>query len=67
MIEKLYELLTKVGITKGQDKVLHFIAGILLGVVGQVMFADSIMMVIPVIVGGIGKELYDQYSRHFRL
>ena len=60
MIDKFYELLTKVGITRGQDKVLHFIAGLCLGVVGQVSFPESILMLLPVAVGAVGKELYDE-------
>ena len=62
MIEKLYELLTKVGITKGQDKVLHFIAGLGLGVVGQVLFPESLWMISPVIGFGVGKEIWDRYK-----
>lgn len=62
-MEKLHELLTKVGITKGQDKVLHFIAGLGLGVVGQVLFPESVFMLITVIAGAIGKELYDEFVK----
>ena len=60
MIEKLYELLTKVGITKGQDKILHGLAGVLIGVVSSIIFAGSALMIVPVLGIAIGKELYDE-------
>ena len=63
MIEKIYELLTRAGITRGQDKVLHFIAGLGLGVAGQVLFPDSILMIVPILGIAIGKELYDEFVK----
>lgn len=52
--------MTKIGITKVQDKVLHFGAGIILGIVGQVLFSESILMIAPIVIGAVGKELYDE-------
>ena len=60
MIEKLYELLTKVGITRGQDKVLHWLAGL----IGSVITAYLFGAVVGFFIGGalgLGKEIYDKY------
>ena len=63
MIDSLYNLLSRFGITSHQDKVLHFVVGLGLGVIGQLLFPESILMLIPVLVGAIGKELYDELVR----
>ena len=60
MIEKFYELLTKVGITRGQDKVLHAVIGFGLGVVGQIIFSGSILVLLPLVLVAVGKEIKDK-------
>jgi len=61
MIDKLYELLAKVGIVEGADKILHWTAGFLIGGAVTYLFDD----VLGFLVGfafGLGKEYYDKYN-----
>ena len=60
MIDSLYNLLTKIGITRGQDKVLHVIAGFITGVVVTIVFGGAIGFLAGFAVA-IGKELYDKF------
>ncbi len=61
MIDKLYELLTKIGITKSQDKVLHILAGLIITI--AVGFALTVSHgVLAGVIAGLAKELYDQYD-----
>ena len=62
MIDYLYGLMAKVGITRGQDKVLHAGAGFIIGVVFMVILPNTMYPVIAVIIAGVGKELYDYYD-----
>ncbi len=61
MIEKLYELMTKIGITRNQDKVLHFMAGFMIAISFTLVFAP-IYGVVAGVVAGLGKEAWDQYQ-----
>ena len=63
MIDKFYELLTKLGVEKGHDKILHALVGFFLGLLGHYLFIDSILMIAPVVIGAVGKELYDKYIK----
>jgi hypothetical protein len=63
MIEALYSLMAKIGITSKQDKILHFIVGFILGVVGHILTPDSIAMLAPTILFAVGKELFDRYVK----
>ncbi|MGD2065747.1 MAG: hypothetical protein PVI43_01075 [Candidatus Bathyarchaeota archaeon] len=63
MIQKLYEIMTKVGITRYQDKVLHVIAGMFMGAVSQLSVPRSIIPIFVAILIAIGKELYDKYIK----
>ena len=65
MIQKLYELISKIGITKGQDKVLHFLAGFVVGVFGMLLLPYDFIPypVVAVVAVAVGKELYDKYIK----
>ena len=63
MIQKFYDLLTKVGITKAQDKVLHALAGFIVGFAWYLLLPNSIIPVVVVVAVAIGKELYDKYIK----
>ena len=60
MIAWMIDVLSVLGITRGQDKVLHFIAGFIVGAVGMLLFGG--FSVIAVIAVAIGKELYDEFK-----
>ena len=65
MIQKLYELMYKIGITKGQDKVLHFLAGFVVGVFGMFLLPYDFIPypVVAVVAVAVGKEVYDKYIK----
>ena len=65
MIQKLYELMSKIGITKGQDKILHLLAGFVVGVFGMFLLPYDFIPypVVALVVIAIGKELYDKYIK----
>ena len=63
MIAKLYELMFSIGIKTHQDKVLHFVAGLLVGAISHIFIVDSILVLAPVILVAVGKELYDKYIK----
>lgn len=52
--------MAKVGITRGQDKVLHWIAGFITGVVVTLVFGGAIGFLAGFGVA-LGKELYDKF------
>ena len=62
MIERLYLLMARIGITTHQDKVLHAIAGFLVGAITMYFFIGTMYPVLAVIAVGLGKELYDEYE-----
>lgn len=62
MIEKLYALMAKLGITRGQDKILHFVAGFMIVAMLFFVFADYIAFLVMLFVA-FGKELYDKYIK----
>lgn len=49
----------------GLDKVLHFLAGMVIGFIGLVVFKSAIGVIVPVVVAGILKEMYDWVSSVF--
>ncbi len=57
-IKKLYDKIFNIF---PYDKNLHFIAGMALAVPGIMLFGISINAVIPAIVVGIAKEVYDYF------
>lgn len=59
MIDKFYSTMIKIGITKGQDKVLHFIAGF---IVGGVTIPFGAYAIVAVVLVALAKEAYDEYS-----
>lgn len=62
MIEKLYALMAKVGITKGQDKVLHFVAGF--GIVAVLFFVfEDYIAFFAMLFFAFWKEVYDKYVK----
>lgn len=61
MIELAYKLLTKLGITTHQDKVLHALVGFAIAFI--VSFFSQELAVILGVVAGVGKELYDKYVK----
>lgn len=61
MIAYLYNIMVKVGITKGQDKVLHFGVGFTVGLVLAIFVSPSIGAIVGAVLG-LAKELYDQYK-----
>ena len=58
MIDYLYSLIAKVGITRGQDKVLHLLVGFALGLIGAISL-DGLYVLLPVIIFAVGKEVRD--------
>lgn len=61
MTEKLYELMTRIGITRGQDKVLHMIGGFIIGAVITYIVGGAIGFLVGFGVA-LAKELYDKYN-----
>lgn len=58
MIQKLYSLFTKIGITRGHDKVLHIAVGFLVGIGLSFLFANYIALIVGATLA-VGKEFYD--------
>lgn len=61
MIDNIYEWLRGVGITKGQDKIIHFIAGFVIALVSSLIFGDEVG-IIAGCLSAIAKEGYDYYD-----
>lgn len=61
MFDKLYSLLSSIGITKHQDKVLHFIAGFLVTIIVAYLVSPHLGLTVGIAVG-LGKELWDEYG-----
>lgn len=61
MIDKLYELITRIGITTHQDKVLHFIAGLIVGAIS--MYFVDVWSILAVLSVAVGKEVYDKFIK----
>lgn len=61
MTELLFKILSKVGITSNQDKILHFGTGFVIAVVLSIVVSPLVGLIAGVIVG-VGKELDDQYK-----
>lgn len=59
MIDKFYSMMIKIGITKRQDKVLHFIAGF---IVGGVTIPFGAYAIVAVVLVALAKEAYNEYS-----
>ena len=49
----------------GTDKLLHFLAGAVIGLIGLVVFNSVIGIVVPTMLAGILKEVYDHLYRWF--
>ncbi len=47
------------------DKMVHFIAGMLLAIPGIMIFHISLDACLPAIVVGVGKEIYDYFHQPF--
>ncbi len=63
MINTLYKLLTKVGITSNQDKVLHFLAGFLIAILGSAFFGGGYGFMIGASAAFL-KECFDVYQAY---
>ena len=61
MIATIYELLAKAGITKGQDKILHAVAGLVITLVVGLLFG-IVYGLISGAVAGVLKEAHDEYD-----
>lgn len=59
MIETLYNVLTRIGIDKGQDKVLHLLAGFVITTIIGLLFGHVVYGLIAGFVAAVGKEVYD--------
>ncbi|MCB5278947.1 MAG: hypothetical protein LHW59_05455 [Candidatus Cloacimonetes bacterium] len=69
MIELAYKILAKIGIAKHQDKVLHFLGGLII-YLGLVYFLSFISFIgiwafVVVVVVAVGKEVYDRKTTGF--
>ncbi len=61
MIDWFYDLLSVLGITKAQDKVIHFLAGYT--VTAIIGFAISLEYgILAGVMAGVLKEVYDEYK-----
>ncbi len=61
MMSILYDLLSVLGITKAQDKVLHFLAGFI--ITALIGFAISLEYgILAGVMAGVLKEIYDEYK-----
>lgn len=49
----------------GKDKVLHFAAGFAIGLISLIVFKTAIGVIVPVMLAGILKEMYDWVSSVF--
>lgn len=68
-MQGIYNFLTKIGITRGQDKVLHFCAGFVIAIglsfvlpditLFKVVLPGPILAFIFTLIVGAGKEAYD--------
>ena len=47
----------------GTDKLLHFFAGAVIGLIGLVVFNSAIGVIIPTMLAGVLKEVYDHLAR----
>ena len=59
MMDKLYLILTNLGINRGQDKILHLIVGFIVGAVVHYFTLGTLWALVAVIAVGVGKEIYD--------
>ena len=60
MIDYIYRLINRVGITHGQDKVLHFAIGFIVGIVLSLLVSPVVAVCTGALLA-VGKELYDRY------
>ena len=63
MIDSLYNILSRIGITSNQDKVLHLLVGIVVGFISHHLIIDSILVLGPMLTVAVGKELWDKYIK----
>ena len=49
------------GVESGGDKIAHFLVGVIIGI-ASFFLIQGIYVVVPVIVAGLGKELYGEYK-----
>ncbi|MDY0292905.1 MAG: hypothetical protein RBR02_11295 [Desulfuromonadaceae bacterium] len=63
MRELAYEILAKIGITKHQDKVLHFLGGLIISI--SLAPFISIWAFVVVAIVAIGKEFLDRKTTGF--
>ncbi len=62
MIEKIYTLMGKIGITKVQDKILHFVVGFFI-VSFLFLIVEDYIAFFMMLFAAFGKELYDKYVK----
>ena len=58
MIDKLYKLMSKMGVHSHQDKVLHIAVGFLVGIGLSFLYVDYIALIVGATIA-VGKEYYD--------
>jgi len=65
MIDFIYRMLARAGITKHHDKVIHFIAGVIVGAVAMATLPHDFIPypVVALAVIATGKEVYDKYIK----
>ena len=61
MTNFLIDLLWKMGITRGHDKILHALAGLIVGAISMVLV--GVYAIPTVLAVAAGKELYDKYIK----
>ena len=61
MTNFLINLLWKMGITRGHDKILHFFAGLIVGAISMVLV--GVYAIPTVLAVAAGKELYDKFIK----
>lgn len=62
-MNKIYNFMTKIGITKYQDKILHFIVGLIIMLIGfQIIGIYALGLVLLI---AVAKEVYDRKTTGF--
>ncbi len=63
MINTLYVLMGKAGVTSNQDKVLHFLAGFLIAILGSAFFGGGYGLIVGASAAFL-KECFDVYQAY---